>query len=159
MVELRQAVYVADKGNTDVEQALQALRAHVNGHMNTNLSKGAGAVYPPVQLKYTYERLKQAEQARVDQVNSEVYTAAQRSCEQQYPQSFSGGPRVPCIEQYVKEHGAKVQAIPAELYRFSFASPSWSPDMAGWSLVATVLFASLAVLRFIVGRLLEEFST
>src|SRR5665213_1496323 len=58
MVKLREAVYVADKNNTDVSSALEALQAFVTTHMNTNLSSGPSAPYPPVQLEYTYTRLQ-----------------------------------------------------------------------------------------------------
>ena len=158
MTDLRAVVYEADQTGGDVEGALQALRYHVNQHMNTNLAQENGAVYPPIQLKYTYERLTKAEQERVNRVNSEVYTDAQHYCEQLYPGSFSGGPRVPCIEQYVKEHGTKAQPIPADLYRFSFATPRWSPDLAGWSLALSALFAALVTLRVILGKVLKSLS-
>src|SRR4051812_43089727 len=57
MTELRQTVYQADQDNRDIEKSLQNLRAYVNAHMNTNLSRDSGTVYPPIQLKYTYDRL------------------------------------------------------------------------------------------------------
>lgn len=154
MVDLREAVFVADRRNGDVEHALQKLRAHVNAHMNTNMS-GVEGIYPPIQLKETYERLVRAEQERVNNTNAKVYTDAQAHCERLYPGSFSGGPRVPCIEQYVKEHGTSVKPIPDALYKFDFASPRWSPDVAGWSLVLAVLFLVLAVARLLLGRLVK----
>ena len=156
MTKLRADVYTADTNNTDVVGALQRLRAYVNGHMNTSLETNSG-VYPPIQLKHTYERLQQAEQTKAEAGNSQVYTDAQHHCEQLYPGSFSGGPRVPCIEQYVKDHGgAAVKQIPDSLYKFDFASPSWSPDLAGYSLVFATIFLSLAAVRFIVGRILTH---
>jgi hypothetical protein len=151
MVSLREEVYVADKNNGDVEGALQRLRAYVHGHMNTNLASDSSGVYPPIQLKYTYERLKKAEQERVNQANSQVYTDAQATCERQFPGSFSGGPRVPCIEKYVSEHGVKAKSIPDALYKFDFTSPTWSPDAAGFSLLVVVLFGLLTVLRALAG--------
>src|SRR5438105_3803142 len=36
MIRLRDAVYSADKNNTDVQQALRNLQAYVTSHMNTN---------------------------------------------------------------------------------------------------------------------------
>jgi hypothetical protein len=158
MVDLRQAVFTADSAqdaqNGNVEQALQRLRSYVSQHMNTSLSTNS-SVYPPIQLKGTYERLVQTEQARVNSVNSQVYTDAQHFCEAKYPQSVSGGPRVPCIEQYVKEHGTTAHAIQADLYKFDFASPKWSPDIAGWSILFAVLFGILAIVRFALGRVLR----
>ncbi len=155
MTQLRDKVMAADKNNSGVVAALNNLRSYVNNHMNTNLETDNG-VYPPIQLSYTYERLQKAEQERANSATSQVYTDAQHYCEQLYPGSFSGGPRVPCIEQYVKEHATTVQTIPDGLYKFSFATPRWSPDLAGWSLVAAVLFLVLAVVRFLGGRLLES---
>jgi hypothetical protein len=157
MVELREVVYQADQNNGDVEAALQDLRAYVNAHMNTNLSRDSG-VYPPIQLKYTYERLKKAEQDRVNAANSQIYPAAQQHCERLHPSSFSGRARVPCIQQYVKDHGTQAKEIPADLYRFSFTTPRWSPDLAGWTLVLSILFALLTLVRFLLGRILRAIS-
>lgn len=154
MDDLRVMVYEADQSGQGVEKALQDLRAHVNAHMNTSLTGGAEGIYPPIHLKHTYERLVQAEQDRVNTVNSKVYTDAQAHCERLHPSSFSGGPRVPCIEQYVKDHGTTVQNIPDALYKFDFASPRWSPDLAGWLLVAGGFLLVVTVGRFLVGRLL-----
>ncbi|HSX16820.1 MAG TPA: hypothetical protein VLH86_01825 [Patescibacteria group bacterium] len=154
MVSLRSNVYAADRNNTDVVGALNKLRSFVNAHMNTSLADGSG-VYPPIQLTHTYERLQAAEKARVADTTSKIYTDAQHHCEQLYPGSFSGGPRVPCIEQYVKDHGTTERTIPAELYKFNFATPTWSPDLAGITLAFSALFFALAVLRFVAGRILE----
>jgi hypothetical protein len=155
MRTLRSQVYAADQNNADVVGALNRLRAYVNNHMNTSLTSDS-TVYPPIQLTHTYERLQKAEQERVNAAASQIYTDAQHYCEQLYPGSFSGGPRVPCIEQYVKEHGIKAKAIPEAMYKFNFASPSWSPDLAGISLALSGLFGILTVLRFVAGRVLEE---
>jgi len=156
MTSLRSAVYAADESNGDVVGALNRLRSYVNGHMNTSLETNSG-VYPPIQLKHTYERLQQAAQKQADASNAQVYIDAQHYCEQLYPGSFSGGPRVPCIEQYVKDHGgAKAVQIPDALYKFDFASPSWSPDLAGWSLAFTVIFLLLAILRLAAGIILRK---
>lgn len=156
MAQLREVVYQADRQGEGVEQALQNLRSHVNNHMNTNLSSGAESVYPPIQLKETYERLVVAEQQRVEVANSQLYTEAQNYCESQDPNSFSGGSRVGCIQQYVDDHGQKVQPIPDALYKFDFATPSWSPDLAGWSLAASIVLLILTVIRFALGRLFKH---
>lgn len=150
MTQLRSAVYQADQQNGDVVGALQSLRAYVGSHMNTGLASN-DSVYPPIQLKYTYARLQQAEQDRVNTTNSQVYTEAQHHCEALYPSSFSGGPRVPCIEQYVKDHGTSAHSIPDAMYKFDFTSPRWSPDLAGWTLLLSALFLVLALLRFFGG--------
>ncbi len=155
MAVLRQAVYTTDQHNGDVEHALQNLRAFVGSHMNTSLASADG-VYPPIQLKYTYERLQQAEKARVDSVNSAIYTDAQHTCEAKYPNSFSGGPRVPCIEQYVKDHGTSPRSIPDAMYKFDFASANWSMDTAGFGIALSILFGALTLLRLGLGIILKK---
>lgn len=140
MLKLRDAVYSADKDNGNTEEALQNLRAYVTAHMNTDLSTGNG-VYPPVQLKYTYDRLVQARSSATSDQNQKIYSDAQKHCEQQNSTDFSGRNRVPCIQQYVQSHTAVGPAsnVPDALYKFSFVSPKWSPDVAGWSLIATIV--------------------
>ena len=157
MVELRQAVYEADEANGDVEGALRDLREYIYAHMNTNLSSGDTSVYPPLQLMHTYDRLVEAEQARLQRVNSNIYSAAQAHCERLHPESFSGGARVPCIRDYVESNGIQSESIPDSLYKFNFVSPTWSPDMAGWSLVLTALCALGLMFRLIVPIVLKVF--
>jgi hypothetical protein len=156
MVQLREDVYQADQDNKDVEGALHELRSHVYAHMNTDLSSGANGVYPPIQLKYTYERLKAAEQKRVKQASSQVYTAAQNHCERLHPSGFSGRGRIPCIEQYVEDHKVAEHVIPDPMYKFDFVSPRWSPDIAGFGLVASSLLLVLLALRIAAGRLIKK---
>jgi len=155
MIDLRDEVYAADKNAGDVELALNDLRAYVYGHMNTDLSSGDSAIKPPIQLKYTYERLLAAEQKRVEEINAKVYTDAQNYCQAQNPDSFSGGPRVPCVEQYVTSHGTEPVPIAASLYKFDFISPSWSPDLAGWGLILSAVLFMLSVASFLVDKMVR----
>jgi preprotein translocase subunit SecF len=145
MIGLRDQVYAADKSNGNVEAALDKLRAYVYGHMNTDLSSGSG-IKPPIQLSYTYARLQQNEAQ-----NSSLYIDAKNYCEAKIPasQSVSGRGRIECITQYVTDHGAKPVNVPQGLYQFDFISPAWSPDLAGWSLVATVIFFAGLVISFL----------
>lgn len=145
MIQLRNAVYQADKDNGDVSQALTNLHNYVVAHMNTDLAAGPNAVHPPIQLKYTYGRLVAAENARVQSINSRLYTDAQTYCQETIPTGFSGRYRESCINSYVTTHGAKAQPIQKSLYEFDFVAAKWSPDLAGWSLVAAILFVFSAL--------------
>lgn len=157
MIKLRAAVYVADEKNANVEAALRKLQTYVTTHMNTNLNAGTNAVYPPVQLKYTYERLVRAQSEQIAQGNAQLYSAAQAACEQQNSTDFSGRNRVPCIEQYVLTHNPENTApIPDALYKFAFTTPKWSPDLAGWSMVVAVLSGLLFILSFLINRFLHR---
>lgn len=148
MVTLRQAVFTADEQGTDVEAPLRALREYVYSHMNTDLKVGDNSVYPPIQLKYTYERLVQKQ---LEANGGDVYAQAQAHCEAQDPNSYYGRSRVPCIQDYVASHGGvKVAPVPDSLYKFDFASPTWTPDLAGWSLVAASIALVVLVIRLVV---------
>ena len=148
MVSLRNDVYAADKNNGDVQTALNKLQAFVVTHMNTNLASGPNPVYPPIQLPYTYERLQQA--AAQNSSEASLYTNAQNYCQQQIPSDHQLRERAACIEQYIESHGqgVKIVNIPASLYEFDFISPSWSPDLAGWSLLATIALGLLFVISW-----------
>jgi hypothetical protein len=154
MVKLRDAVYVADKSGIDVNGALNDLRSYVYAHMNTNLSSGNNAIKPPIQLKYTYERL--AAEAEKDANDDGLYTAAANYCQEKIPASvsISGRGRIDCVQDYILSHGGKrAAAIPTALYQFDFVSPSWSPDLAGWGLVMTALFILLTLAKLAHDRL------
>jgi hypothetical protein len=156
MIVLRDAVYKADRENTDVQQPLKALQAYVTSHMNTDLNTGKSTVYPPIQLKYTYDRLVQAQKDQYASANGDIYSQAQAHCEAQNSADFSGRNRVPCIEQFVQSHAVKpLPSIPDALYKFSFTTPRWSADLAGWSMAVAVLSGLLFIVTFIASRILR----
>lgn len=152
MVTLREQLYTADEKNGDVTKALNELRNYVYGHMNTNLAKDNTSVYPPIQLKYTYDRLIQAQGNDAAAQNTQIYSAAQAYCEQQNSQDFSGRNRIPCIEDYVSKRTTAATSIPDSLYKFNFVSPTWSPDLAGWSMVIGVFSLLVAIFLFVFQR-------
>lgn len=145
MGRLRTAVFEADKNNGDVEAALRALREHVHGHMNTSLETGANGAHPPIQLKYTYERLQAERQAALGRNNSALYSQALQTCNAE-GQTTNAQDTINCIENYAEARGVRLGDIPDALYKFDFVSAKWSPDLAGWSLVATVISAGCFIL-------------
>ena len=153
MVSLRNAVYAADKNNSDVNAALNNLRSYVYAHMNTSLSSGNNNIKPPIQLKYTYQRLYDSQLNQVQAANQKIYTDAQNYC-QSINQAYFGTTRVPCVQNYVINHGVKAAnvSIPAGLYEFDFVSPAWSPDLAGWSLLTSIIFLAAFLLRFTLNK-------
>jgi hypothetical protein len=120
--------------------------------MNTNLSNGSSTVYPPIQLQYSFERAK----SQIASQNSQIYTDAQHYCEQQNPTGFYGATRLGCIKQYLSTHSlASSSTVLDSLYKFDFVSPTWSPDLAGWSIVATAVCVLLFVATWLLKRLLN----
>ena len=147
MVTYRDAVYAADKAgdNQQLESALHALRSYVVNHMNTSLTSGNNSVYPPIQLKYTYERAQAEQQAKLGQINANLYHAAQQQCDSENP-GETGAETIACIEKYAAAQGIQLGEIPDALYQFDFMLAKWSPDLAGWS----VVLAGLSLVAFAV---------
>lgn len=149
MVKLREAVYTADQQNGDVEAALTKLRAHVYGHMNTNLTSGSNPIKPPIQLKTRYERLVAAEAENIKAANAQIDAKAEQICSQQFPAGGFNAPRVACIQDYVGANATKARVIPDQLYKFDFVSPRWSFDLAGISIVLSLIFFILFLSRVV----------
>lgn len=144
-LQLRDKVLQVDKDNGDVESALRDLREYVYGHMNTQLAAPGGS-YPPVQLKYRYDRLVAAQKAN-EPTNATLATQAQNYCEAQIPTGRSLY-RIDCIQNYILTHGAtSTVAIPDSLYKFDFVPPLWSPDVAGWSVLLTMVLLLSFLIR------------
>lgn len=148
MIRLREAVKVADERGTGVEEALQALRKHVYSHMNTDLTSGDNAIRPPIQLVHTYERLARGDDERIAAHNQKVSDDAVKICEGRFPAGQIQA-RAQCVQDYITQNSLKEaqQTVPKELYQYDFVSPIWSPDLAGWSLLAAAVFFVLFVLR------------
>jgi hypothetical protein len=150
MIKLRDAVYIADKNNGDVNTALNNLRRYIYGHMNTDLSSGGNNIKPPIQLKYTYQRLYEAQLSLQESSNQKIFNDAQAACKANTtgydPQ------RLYCIQNYAVNHGVKGADIniPAGLYEFDFASPSWSDDLAGFSLLASIFLLLAFLVKFVI---------
>lgn len=150
MVKLRDAVYAADKDNQDVNAALNNLSHYVHRHMNTNLSSGNNNIKPPIQLKYTYQRLVEAQQNQLQTNNQKLYADAQNACRSAGDTSFDTA----CVQNYVVSHGGQGDInVPAGLYQFDFVSPTWSPDLAGWSLAASSVLLIALIARLGLGFL------
>jgi len=149
MIKLRNAVYASDKSGKGVDQALNNLRGYVYAHMNTDLSSGGNTIKPPIQLQYTYQRLVAAEQKRVNEATQNIYRDAQSYCLAHEASQY----REDCFKRYVDAHDVKANSIPAALYQFDFAGPAWSPDLAGWSLIVSVLLVIVAATSFLADEL------
>lgn len=155
-MKLRDAVLAADEKGGDTEKALKELREYTYGHMNTDLTSGSSSIQHPVQLKFTYERLVQAEKDRVSKINEKIYAEAQAICERRFPIGLSGSGRIPCIEDYVSQNGTKEQPIQDSLYKYNFVSPKWSSDLAGISLLVSVFLFLLLIGKLLADRYIKN---
>ncbi len=151
MVERREAVFSADQeGNqTILIQRLYDLQRYVSAHMNTDLGQG-------VPLQASFNRDLEAwnkTQYGDDNPNGNIYQKAQDVCA---PQFNSWSPAyVLCISselaKYPPAEGtASDSSRPREAtYVHNFASPLWSPDFAGWSVVVCALILLLIIIRLV----------
>lgn len=156
MIKLREAVYLADENGTDVEEPLRELRQYVYAHMNTELSSGNVSIKPPLQLTHSYERLASREQKQAEKTNKKVKEEGEQVCANQFPAAGLNPDRINCVAKYTRDHAVAPNQTPSDLYKFDFVSPVWSPDFAGFSLLAAlVMFAALAI-RLIAGWLYKN---
>lgn len=161
MDQRRDAVIAADKSGdlTAVTNRLYDLQRYSAAHMNAN----TGAFY----LKYQYERDVEkivTEASVVTNPNGNINAQVDAICKSRHS-SYSQ-----LWVQCFAEELAKFPAAPdpatqvnlpnADLYRYSFISPRWSPDFAGWSvalsgaiaLMILVRLLSLAILRMLLKK-------
>lgn len=138
MVELRNQVIVADEAGDGVAEALVNLNRHVFKHMNTTIVR-------PIELVNTYNtQAKIAIETASQGSSRDIYAEAAQVCEKR------GIPLrsiAQCAADYAANNnpGTSVQKITLpdkNRFTYSFATPRWTPDSAGFSLLVTgvVLF-------------------
>jgi hypothetical protein len=153
--ELYQRVQSADEANAGIAEALSALQLHVATHMNASPLPQLGD-NAPVQLSRSYERAKAAEVARVTAERERVTKEGIAVCEAQFGTSQLTV-RSQCIADYGAAHPVQPEReIIADLYRYDFVSPIWTPDKAGWLVLVAIVLAASLVLR-IVSKVLATF--
>jgi len=147
MVELTKAVVAIDEESSgDIEQiepSLEELRDFVGSHMNTTM-------LAPVQLQYRYnavvDELVNVQEKTDTEYRRKVYKKAQIKC-----QAVLQSIRVPCIQDYVASQPGvdPINVPPVELFSYEFGSPDWSPDLAGFSVLASGMLGFFTVLYFV----------
>lgn len=154
MIERRDAVYAADeRGNqAEIKKALTDLQRYVSAHMNTDLGKG-------VYLQKSYERARDAALANVTATSNPqaaVYQQASIDCRSRFVGGVASfrNDYVQCVVERVAAMNQSADPLSslslpkADLYRYDFVSPLWSPDLAG---LLTLLLA--VVVLVIIGRI------
>lgn len=134
MVELRNDVVVADKTGVGLDQALEDLNSYIFKHMNTQVVR-------PIELVNTYNRRVQAViQAAQNSNGRDIYAEGTAACERRgIPLSSIAQ----CIAQYANDNSSGLtsdQIVLPDKNRFiySYASPLWTPDLAGLFVLLTV---------------------
>lgn len=149
MIARRDAVLAADKaGGVDaIQERLYELQSYSTTHMNAD----TGVFY--LQEQYNRDVQKAVAQSSSQSTTmAEANARAEAICHPQY--SGWSTAYMNCflseLAKFPTTDKLPEPKLPsASLYRYSFASPAWSPDFAGWTVVACGL-----VILAIVGRLI-----
>ena len=161
MAERRDAVIAADEKGDDeaVKKALVELQRYVSSHMNTSLENG-------VYREKAYERARDAAidaPSNSSNPQSEAYKQASIECRSR----FQGGVEsfrndyVQCVLQQVSAltegaDPATTATLPqSEAFRYDYASPNWTPDLAGLSLLFCGLVTVVILMRLIAKGILH----
>ena len=146
--ELYGLVQTADESGVGITDALANLQTHVATHMNASPLPQLGE-NAPVQLAKSYERAKSVESARVTAERVQVTNEGIATCEAQFGRA-NLITRSNCIAEYGAAHPVQPEkVIIADLYRYDFVSPMWTPDKAGWLVVVSVGLALALAVRII----------
>ena len=148
MVQRREAVITADKEGSqdDIVNRLYDLQRYVSSHMNSNLGRG---VYLEQSYTRDYQKWLQSQSGDTNP-NGNIYQKAQEVCAPQFS-SFSYAYLQCTTNELAKYPAADDPASKStqprqEAYIHNFASPLWTPDFAGWSVL---VFIAIIVLIFI----------
>jgi len=141
MITLRNMVLQADEQNKDIPQQLTTLRNYVASHMNTGM--GEQGIY----LAHSYRRAYDAAIAQATGGSGDsavIYQNAQKTCMSQFNEDSEFLAYGQCLTDKIEASGAPAISTPsADLYRFNFVSPAWSPDVAGFTLLTAALVGLL----------------
>lgn len=147
LAPLVNGVVEADRQAGDVEAALLELDRYVSGHMNTDIDE-------PIQLAYSYDRAVAKILAKAQATSDGgIYKEAQAKCENP---NVLLSVRAACIADYVTKNAkpgqepAQIKFPDKSLYTHSFISPAWSPDLAGWLVVLSVM-AAIVLISWLAG--------
>jgi hypothetical protein len=150
MVQRRTAVLQADKvGDNDVTtERLFDLQQYVTTHMNTDMGKG-------IYLQTLYQAQRQAAinaESTADTPTGGIYKQINDACKA-ITKSYT--PFFQCVTDRLAKvpNGSNTLApvtLPvAAAYHYSFASPLWSPDFAGWSVLVCIVIVLMIIARII----------
>ncbi len=155
MVERRNAVITADEAGDDevTRSRLYQLQRYSAAHMNAD----TGVVYLAEQYQRDTERAISA--ASMNNGGNNINAQADATCKAQhsgYSQAY-----VQCFAAELAKYPSgsnapdKANLPNPSLYRHTFFSPDWSPDFAGFSVLASALLTGVILLRLLAAALLR----
>jgi len=151
MVQRRSAVITADTAgdSAQITNRLLDLQRYVSAHMNTDL--GAG-VYLESSYNRDYQRAVDVASSDSNP-NGNIYKKAQEVCAPRFNRYSTA--YLQCTLSELEKYPAsstlqdEVNGPDPSLYRHDYVSPVWTPDFAGFSVLATGLIALIIIVRLI----------
>lgn len=150
MIQRREAVLAADQtGDQEtIQNRLYDLQRYSAEHMNAN----TGEFYLEGQYKRDVEKaIRAASDDSNDQGN--IHVKADEVCRPQF--AAWSQQYVQCFTEELAKYPPSLNmeenvSLPStNLYRHDFASPLWSPDFAGWSVMVCVALIAMIIVRLI----------
>ena len=150
MAQRREAVLKADQSGdpTAIKSRLFDLQRYVTAHMNADM----GSIYLEQQYKRDSQGVLDAASG-VTNPNGNIYRKAQDTCAPKfthYTQAY-----LQCTLDYLAQYSpagnttSSVNLPKADGYRFSYVSPLWSPDFAGFTVLICLLILVMIVARMV----------
>lgn len=145
MVELRDNVVKADQQNGDVAGALTELNEHVFHHMNTKIVR-------PIELVNAYNREAAAAIQAANQTSGrDLYAEGTANCERR---GIPLASIAQCISNYAADNTTgsgptEIKLPDKNLFTYTFATPKWTPDAAGFSVLLTVVVGVWLLVRLV----------
>lgn len=150
MVERRTAVINADQtGDSEmIIKKLYDLQQYVSSRMNTDMGSG---VYLESSFNRDYEAWQSAQYGD-ENPNGNIYKKAQEVCAPRFG-SYSAA-YLQCTTDELAKYpaaanpGSGTGEPKANSYLHDYVSPIWTPDFAGWSVVACLVIILMIIVRF-----------
>ena len=155
MEQRRSAVLLADK--TDDQNAIKGrlfdLQRYVSAHMNSDM----GTIY--LEGQYRRDTQQTIDAASDDNPNGNIYKKAQDVCAPKFTHySYA---YLQCTVNYLSQYApasdptSSVRLPKADAYRYSFISPLWSPDFAGFTMLICLFIILIIFTRWITIAILK----
>ena len=150
MIQRRAAVLAADQSGDQatMQSRLYDLQRYSTEHMNAN----TGEFYLEAQYQRDVQKIISAASNDANPQGN-IHAKADAVCRPQY--TVWSQAYVQCFTDELSKYppssdpAQNVTFPPTGLYRHNFASPLWSPDFAGWSVLICIVLILMIVVRLV----------
>lgn len=150
MAQRRDAVMKADEAGDSVviQSRLYDLQRYVTSHMNADM----GVIYLEHQYARDFEK-SQTSSSGTTNPNGNIYRKAQDVCAPKYTHYSQA--YLQCTVDYLSQYApasepvSSAKGLSTDAYRYSYVSPIWTPDFAGFSVLICLLIFFMIIIRLV----------